>query len=353
MTQRIKAQYIMLCLTVHNANQHFWDALINTETPALPTSFTPGSREEADTAVFHCKPSWRESEGALAMVKADTSHWVGVDEGSRGGVPSTGGSHAGQPVEVALKKIPICRSTGQVYLLETIPSSSSTVPGDVFDLIPSAGGGAARFLQRHRHSSILVYTDGSCLNNGQHNPRGGWAVVYGPAQAVSGRLEEEGPFGDVYLATSNRAELWAVIAALRLCDWRADGFDSITIATDSTYIVNGTTNWTQDWFRNGWKTGTGLDVKNKDMWELIQGEVERWAKRGLTVKFWKIPRWLNTEADDAAKTAANQTPVGAFADVAMPRQSARNLILMLCLERKDVLDANSDLLSRKSARKPI
>ncbi|KAK0746074.1 hypothetical protein B0T18DRAFT_438143 [Schizothecium vesticola] len=308
MARQIKARYFTLRRMVHDANEHFWGALINTETPALPAHCSHGSREETNMAVFHCKPSWEESEVALAMIKGNASQWFGVYEGPRGGVTSTGGNYARRTFEA------------------TRPTPG-TVPRDLYDLHPPADWEAARFLRRNHPSSILLYTDGACLNNGRYNPRGGWAVVYGPANVMSGRLEEEGPFGDTYLATSNRAGLRAVVAALRLCDWQGDGFDDITIATDSTYIVDGTTSWTQAWFRNGWKTGAGQDVKNKDLWELIQAEVEIWAKRGLTVKFWRIPREWNTGAKCAAKAVANKTA------------SASDWILVLCLEHEDLLDA--------------
>lgn len=148
--------------------------------------------------------------------------------------------------------------------------------------------------------------------NGQQKPRGGWAVVCGesgtgsqPDQCVaSGRLEEKGPFGDVSVATSNRAELRAVIAALRLCDWGRKGYKSIVIATDSSYVVNGATGWVKGWVRNGWKTRTGKNVKNKDLWDMLFGEVEKWKDQGQSVAFWKIPRELNLRADAAAKRAA-------------------------------------------------
>jgi ribonuclease HI len=54
-----------------------------------------------------------------------------------------------------------------------------------------------------------------------------------------------------------------------------DGFNTIVIATDSAYAVDGATNWTQGWIPNGWKARIGEDVKNRDLLELF---------------LWKIPR---------------------------------------------------------------
>lgn len=148
------------------------------------------------------------------------------------------------------------------------------------------------------------------MNNGQANPKAGWAFVSGSSQgtsglaAISGRLEKRGPFGDPAIQSSNRAELRAVIAALRFRYWKGEGYSGIVVATDSEYVVAGCTSWAKSWVRNGWKTNGNADVKNKDLWEMLLGEVERWHDDGVSVQFWRIPRSLNTVADAAAKTAA-------------------------------------------------
>jgi len=241
----------------------------------------------------------------------------------------------------------MARTTGHV-LPSVFSRTSNTTPEDLFNLNPLGGGTADRFLHRNSQSSILLYTNGACLNNGQSDPRASWAVVYGPVSVVPGRLEEKGPFGDKFRATSNRAELRAVIAALRLRDWRDDGFDSITIASDSSYVIDGATGWVQGWSRNDWKTRNRGDVKNKDLWEVLLGEVERWKEQGVAVKLWNIPRELNTVADSAAKAAANEAPVDEFRDAAtgfsqttattsQPLPGSR--IIALCLEAEGLFDA--------------
>jgi ribonuclease HI len=58
--------------------------------------------------------------------------------------------------------------------------------------------------------------------------------------------------------------------------------------------------------RNDWRTSSGQRVKNKDLWEALLGEVERWAEVGLKITFWRIPRDLNTVADGCAKDAAKE-----------------------------------------------
>lgn len=156
---------------------------------------------------------------------------------------------------------------------------------------------------------FMIRTNGACLDNGGQNPRAGWAFILGPSEdgqprVVSGRLEGQGPFGEASGQTSNRAELRAVLAALRFRFWTGEGFTSVVIATDSEYVVNGTTQWVRSWIVRDWKTAKGEDVKNQDLWQLLLGEVERWQEKGLRIRFWRIPRAWNEDADNGAKMAA-------------------------------------------------
>ena len=61
------------------------------------------------------------------------------------------------------------------------------------------------------------------------DPKAGWAFVHGPGTdgkplISSGRLESKGPFGEDNIPSSNRAELRAVIAALRFRHWVGEGY---------------------------------------------------------------------------------------------------------------------------------
>lgn len=168
---------------------------------------------------------------------------------------------------------------------------------------------------------LLIMTDGACLNNGQANPKAGWAFfqglnIEGQPLVVSGRLEKQGPWGDDGIQSSNRAELRAVIAALRFRYWPGEGFSTVIIATDSEYVVEGSTQWAKTWVQNNWRTkgkkgNGGVNVKNKDLWEMLLGECEKAHRQGLAIQFWKIPRDWNALADEGAKNAAavEETPV--------------------------------------------
>ncbi|KAI5307366.1 hypothetical protein KEM56_006036, partial [Ascosphaera pollenicola] len=181
-----------------------------------------------------------------------------------------------------------------------------------------------RFYNRFDSGEVLVYTDGSCLSNGHSDARAGCAFVFRPENddcdnVVSFPLEDAGPFGDSYPPTSNRAELRAVIAALRYIDWEGENIDSVVIATDSTYVVNGATDWSRKWVRNCWLRRSSrhrawMPVANRDLWECLLGEIERWDDRGVTISFWWIPRDWNEEADYWAKDAAEEMPYHRFLD---------------------------------------
>jgi ribonuclease HI len=79
------------------------------------------------------------------------------------------------------------------------------------------------------------------------------------------------------------------------------------IATDSSYVVDGSTEWIKKWKRNGWQTTTHKPVKNQDLWKELITELERWSEAGVAVLFWLIPRKLNTVADRLAKEATALT----------------------------------------------
>ncbi|KAH7126076.1 putative ribonuclease H1 [Dactylonectria macrodidyma] len=214
------------------------------------------------------------------------------------------------------------KGTGLVFPSKFTPPANPLQPMELFC-------SRVRFMNLLRctspndSSKLLIMTDGACLNNGQANPKAGWAffqgmTLEGQPLVVSGRLEKKGPWGDDGIQSSNRAELRAVIAALRFRYWPGEGFRTVIIATDSEYVVEGSTQWAKNWVRNNWMTkgkkGNGnrsTPVKNQDLWEMLLGECEKAHSNGLAIQFWKIPREWNTLADEGAKegAAVEEAPV--------------------------------------------
>jgi len=199
------------------------------------------------------------------------------------------------------------------------PPIPGATPQDLFLQSHPSDRQYPRFVNWTNEDEILIYTDGACSNNGGINPTAGCGFVFRSPEPgkpkigkVSLRLEEYGPTGVRYQQTSNRAELRAVIAALQFRVWYGDGRTSLVIATDSEYVVKGATEWMRRWQRKGWKTTQGTAVKNRDLWELLLELVRKHLKCGMTVRFWRIPRELNWEADQAAKEGARQESTELF-----------------------------------------
>lgn len=103
---------------------------------------------------------------------------------------------------------------------------------------------------------IITFTDGAAKGN--PGPGGWGAVIVTPDRHVV----ELG--GGAPHTTNNRMELSGAIAALR----HASNLSGrVATYTDSTYVIQGITQWVWGWRRRGWKTAQGTDVLNRDLWE--------------------------------------------------------------------------------------
>jgi ribonuclease HI len=111
-------------------------------------------------------------------------------------------------------------------------------------------------------SPVIIYTDGACRGN--PGP-GGWGVVL-----RSGPHEKE-LRGSELNTTNNRMELTAAIQALaalkRPCHVR--------LYTDSEYVRKGITEWLPQWKARNWRTADKKPVKNIDLWQALEREIER------------------------------------------------------------------------------
>ncbi|KAI0100296.1 hypothetical protein GGR51DRAFT_533125 [Nemania sp. FL0031] len=167
-----------------------------------------------------------------------------------------------------------------------------------------------RFVNRYDSREILLVVDGSCINNGSITlpSTGGCSFTYkGPGRSgltttfpfsagesgeggtVGFPLEQTGPGGEYHSASSNRAKLRAVIAALEFREWQEEGWRRIIVATDLEYVVFGATRWLASWVKRRWKTRRAQQVANRDLWEELHGIISRLAGLGTEVSFWLIP----------------------------------------------------------------
>jgi ribonuclease HI len=110
--------------------------------------------------------------------------------------------------------------------------------------------------------SVVIYTDGACRGN--PGP-GGWGalVKYGG--------KEKELWGGETETTNNRMELMGAIKALEALKQGC----SIEMHTDSTYVLKGITEWLEGWKAKGWKTASKKPVKNVDLWQKLDEEIQR------------------------------------------------------------------------------
>lgn len=115
---------------------------------------------------------------------------------------------------------------------------------------------------------IIVFTDGSCINNGNAK-KAGYACVFpnNPEFTFAGTINEN--------PTNNRAEYTAFISA---CD-QANKLDPdkqkvLRVYTDSNLLVNTATKWLTSWKKKNWKKSDGEPVLNLDLVKEIDKRLE-------------------------------------------------------------------------------
>jgi len=97
------------------------------------------------------------------------------------------------------------------------------------------------------------------------NPgKGGWAAII-----FDSSNNKTFASGSEKITTNNRMELLAPINALKKIKKKS----TIIIYTDSKYVINGINNWIKKWKINKWRTSNKKDVKNKDLWVLLDNQM--------------------------------------------------------------------------------
>lgn len=154
-----------------------------------------------------------------------------------------------------------------------------------------------------KQDEIIVFTDGASKRN--PGP-GGWGVII---VRPDGSVTELG--GGAEHTTNNKMELTGAIRALSRL--RGDS-GRLAIYTDSTYVIQGITGWVHGWRKRGWKTATGSDVLNRELWEEL---ADLAAARGPRTIEWHYVRGHvgipgNERVDEIADSFALQTPVALY-----------------------------------------
>ena len=148
-------------------------------------------------------------------------------------------------------------------------------------------------------ATVHVWTDGSCLNNGNLNAASGIGAYYGESDTrnyssalKSGKL------------TNNKAELIAILYAL-VMDFNEQ---DMNIHTDSMYSIRCITQYAPKWERNGWITSKATPVESSEIIKYILRLLD--TRRGfqLSTRFTHVKGHStdagNNAADTLAKTGA-------------------------------------------------
>ena len=139
-------------------------------------------------------------------------------------------------------------------------------------------------------NKIDIYTDGACIGN--PGP-GGWAFII---KYEDGKTEEHN--GSKDYTTNNKMEITAAIKALTFIKKKT----KINVYTDSKYLKDGITIWINKWKLNGWQTSNKKNVKNLDLWKLLEKNIKVHEIKWYWVKSHN-DNILNEKADILAKEA--------------------------------------------------
>jgi ribonuclease HI len=140
--------------------------------------------------------------------------------------------------------------------------------------------------------SYVLWTDG-CAAPTNPGP-GGWAyiVVHGDAERVDS--------GGEPWSTNNRMEMLAAIRGLEAIP----ASSTVTVSSDSTYLIKGATQWMRAWRERGWMTKANEPVRNQDLWVALDEAMRRHAEVGWAKVKGHSGVVLNERCDRLAAQAA-------------------------------------------------
>ncbi|XP_061168111.1 ribonuclease H1-like isoform X2 [Saccostrea echinata] len=138
-----------------------------------------------------------------------------------------------------------------------------------------------------------VYTDGCCRNNGQKGSVAGIGVYWGPDHPCN--VSEKLPGRP----TNNRAEIHAARVAVKQAKERK--MRSVTVVTDSQFLINGMTSWIHSWKKNGWTLSDKSKVKNVEDWKALDAEM-----KDINVKFKHVRGHTGVDGNEEADRLANE-----------------------------------------------
>ena len=136
--------------------------------------------------------------------------------------------------------------------------------------------------------TVNIYTDGACRGNPGD---GGWGVL------IKYENTSKEIYGGEKNTTNNKMELKAAIEGLKALNESC----FVNLTTDSKYVMQGITSWIDNWKKNNWKNSSKKDVKNKDLWLLLDKHVSKHE-----VKWFWVKGHSGHEENEIADTLANK-----------------------------------------------
>ena len=113
-----------------------------------------------------------------------------------------------------------------------------------------------------KSKTYQIWTDGACSQN---PGKGGWAaVIYQILE--NGEKEKATISGYESQTTNNKMELTAAIKALENIPNNA----TVELFSDSQYLQKGISQWIITWKKKNWKTASGKEVANKELWKQLE-----------------------------------------------------------------------------------
>lgn len=210
------------------------------------------SRKRAATNDFD-SDAFSEDELQSKIIKLEQDAQSSESKSEKNGVKSAVGKLKASIFSNPMQPIP--RPSTSVR-----PSSSSTsVSSSSKTSTPNPKASSPTMPFVYDNQRLVVYTDGSCFNNGKANAKGGIGVYFYDKCPLNVSAPLPGK------QSNNRAELQAACRALIIA--REKKMGPVQIRTDSGYVKQGITSWINTWKKNGWRTASNNEVKNVEDWK--------------------------------------------------------------------------------------
>jgi ribonuclease HI len=115
------------------------------------------------------------------------------------------------------------------------------------------------------NQKVVVYTDGACSGNPGHGGYG-CVMLYKKDNTIHRKELSQG----YRLTTNNRMEMLGVIRALEALKKPS----SVVVYSDSKYVIDAIKKgWLISWKKKGWINSQKKPVKNRDLWELFDKQL--------------------------------------------------------------------------------